>query len=908
MEIRRNSFQSLARKQYHLQRFAESLQSARRSAELTRTLEGKTAPALAEDLGFVVQVLMDLGRFAEATDIMRQVRSIREAHGNSGPGLVVEADVQLRYLDRLRQLSPADLDALQQARTKVAQEAQRAELAGHLEEAIRLADGGLSQRYQVLGYADRVYLEDLGVQSLRLLSAGHGDRAAACAEQAEHGYRGLYGARHRWRASALNLAALIQERAGEAGKALVLRQQATEIYLTALGPEHSVARQSVEMLAASYRSRGRDLQTRGELTQAAETYQRESQLWRRVLGPDDWHAREADVMRRYLLRADALTPSRREAFRAAGDRCEQARTELRAGHFDQALRLARQAQATSEEIFGDDCPTTPICLALVAEAEEKQGDFAAAQADWRRLWSLQSKCFGSSHPQSHQALRSLLDLWEQRIATQRNAGDLAGAELSCVPALQLSVEGYGRSDWRTMDYRVTLNDLHRLVGLNADLRRRLDEAQTRYDESGRFRQAGHAAQAIAAMREALKIRREILGDSDRVANCLHALGNLYREAGDLPAAQTHTQQALEIRARLLGKSHPKYADTLANWAVLLGDLDDYPRAIDAFQQARATYRDTRGTSSADYVRTLDGLAMAYTMGMHNLAEAEPLLEESLNACRQPDFADRTLYANVMHNLAGVYANLGREADATALYQQAATLWTKQGDWAAAAKSMDQQAILRLAAGAADEAVRLHGEALQVFREWLGPQHPDTLICMANLAAAQIAAGHLPEALAVEREALQAAEHNLELATALASEEQELRITTGLRRHLDGILDLTARDRHLDQETYDAVLRWKGRMLLRQRWQRLDRAGGEIQRQVDQLRELTAQVAGLTFHPPSPDDRPQWQRQLAEAGARRRDAQSQLRSVLWERGKGNLISAAAWPHICSVLDGRTARSI
>ncbi len=683
-----------------------------------------------------------------------------------------------------------------------------------------------------------------------------------------------------------------------------LRKRATDIYLASCGPKHPVTRQSVELLAEAYREQAGRFQSQGNFAQAAAQFEQEAQLWTSIYGGDHWHAREAQVMRRYLLRVNGLTSQGQGPIDAVVKAKDKAVECLRAGSFDAAIAPARSAHAGSARLLGEDAPQTLNCLELLAVAEAKKGDIASADRSYRLLWKLRRTALGTDHPQTLDALQSLLDLWEAQAVRQREGGDLAAAEASLTIARKLAEEGYGKDDWRTTDFRLDVKHLQRLRELSADQRHQLAEAQARYHESTQLKRDGRPAQAIRPMLRRWRSAANCWARPMAWLPACTAWGISTARSALIPP-RSDTRKRLCNCARLLGRTHPKYAQTLANWAALLSDLQEYSPAIDAFQQAQDVFQRTPSNRGIDYAHAANGLAMAYMMGFHNLAQAEPLLQEALEVCAKPEFPDRSLHARVLHNLAGLYSRMGREAEAQQLFQQAADTWRKLGEQVDYAKAIDSLATLHLNHRDFRGAERLQTEAREIFRDYLGPQHPDTLLAIANLASTKLASGHVHEALDLQRDALPTAERNVQLATALASEEQELRLVAALRRHLDSLIDLLAPDRRCDEEAYLAVLRWKGRVLLRQRWQRIARALPEFQPQVEQLRVLNARLADLTFTPPHPDDRPKWQRQLAALNAERQETEKTLRAALGERPYLAEAPGAVLARIRGPLDSKTA---
>lgn len=877
LEFRRNMQRNLSRAEYALQRFVTSLNAAERAAELTRDLSGDSAADLAEDLRWKVQVLMDLGRYNLAREAMKEVVAIREKHKSLRPALILEANSYLAYVERVEKLTP-DQHRTLSASTRELAEALRWEQLGRNNEAIREAENGLNHRKEVLGYADEMYFEHLAVYAVWLLEAGRTERAITKSREALEGYGKLLGNRHRRYASTLNATALLLGRMGNVESALPMHEEATDIYLHELGNDHRVAQQSMEMLDSAYRRFAQQRQQKGNYQQAADVYSRAARAWDKVLGPSHWRSRDAELHSRFLVRIDGLTVEQQRQWNMAVAWHDEAMKHLKAVRASQGIVLARKAHKTFSELAGEESPAALDALNNLATLLEADADFSEADATLRQLWTMRSSGLGSNHPSTLESLAALLNLWETHANVQREAEDWQGVKASLATIASLAAKGYGPRDWRAIDHQMNLKHYTRIAELTAVQRRRLEEAQQLYDSTNALRESGRNALAIERMTAVMKERLELLGSSDRTANCYHALGELYRRVGDYSESQRFTHKALELRETLLGKHHPKYADSLHNWGVLLSDQRDPARAVDALRRSLEITDATHGLDSVEHVRVANGLAMVYIMAFGNLAEAEPLLQDALQVCQQKGFQDQSLHARVLNNLAGVYKDMGRLTLAEELFGQASTLWQKQGVMLDYAKALDNLANLKMRRTEFADALRMRQEALGLFQQYAGPRHPDTVICLDNIASDYLVRGQLDEALAIERKALSAAQHNLRLVTAGVSEQQELRAFRSLRHTVDALLTITANDRERDSEAYACLLNWKGVVFLKQRWQRLVRSSPAQAPQVEQLRQITAQLATLGLHPPHPDDRPQWQNELRRLDSERAEIERRLRTT------------------------------
>src|SRR5262249_24909315 len=159
--------------------------------------------------------------------------AIRQVHAERDPGPLTDARVYLRYVERIADMTQAELVDLGKAARLLA-EAERLDALGRGDDAVDSAQQGLQLRHQALGYSDKEYLDQLGVQAMRLLRNKNIDEAKTLNDQLLAGMPNLFGAENRWYASALNAAALMSARYGDTARALARREQATAIYLKTL--------------------------------------------------------------------------------------------------------------------------------------------------------------------------------------------------------------------------------------------------------------------------------------------------------------------------------------------------------------------------------------------------------------------------------------------------------------------------------------------------------------------------------------------------------------------------------------------------------------------------------------------------------------------------------------------------
>ncbi len=229
-----------------------------------------------------------------------------------------------------------------------------------------------------------------------------------------------------------------------------------------------------------------------------------------------------------------------------------------------------------------------------------------------------------------------------------------------------------------------------------------------------LRDVGLLDQATAPQEEALRLRREHLGDDhpDTFAS-MNDFGKLFLAQGLVSKAEPYWKQALERRRRVLGDDHPDTLESINNMAILSTDKG---QDVEAERYGREALEGRRRVLGDDDPETLESFQnMGYWLkNQGKLSEAEPYFREALQGFRR-----------VLGN--------GHPDTLTSVGCMGSLL--------------EQQ-------GRRDEAERYYREGLEGYRRVLGDYHPHTLIAMSNLASLLYDNGDLVEAEGYWREALE----------------------------------------------------------------------------------------------------------------------------------------------------------
>src|SRR5262249_8842014 len=150
---------------------------------------------------------------------------------------------------------------------------------------------------------------------------------------------------------------------------------------------------------------------------------------------------------------------------------------------------------------------------------------------WEKKLALERAVFGDVHEEVAASLAELGRMHEFR-------EDFDAARQARKETLALRTKLHGEKDWRVTDARLELQDLELRAKLDAKSRRRLVEANTLNDQVFHLWQQGRSRQALPLARQALAIRREVLGEDNRaVAERLLNLGAQYQGVTQFTEAQ-----------------------------------------------------------------------------------------------------------------------------------------------------------------------------------------------------------------------------------------------------------------------------------------------------------------------------------------------------------------------------------
>ena len=316
-----------------------------------------------------------------------------------------------------------------------------------------------------------------------------------------------------------------------------------------------------------------------------------------------------------------------------------------------------------------------------------------------------------------------------------SAGDWKQADALRSKALAWSTEHRGARHWRTIDARLVFEQARKLQSLTVAARAELARAVRLNGDVRKLYGEGRFSDAIASAEQVRNISKQVLGDTHPVyATSLNDLAVLYRSTGDYARAELLYVQARDIRKQVFGETHPTYATVLANLAGLYEGTGDYSRAEPLLVEVLAIRKEVLGLKHPSYAMSLNNLAALYeSMGYY--ARAEPLFSEARLIHKEVLGVKHPAYATSLNNLAGLYMSMGDYARGEPLYHEALlirreVLGVKHLDYAT---SLSNLAELYRNTGDYARAEPMCIEALAIFKNVLGEKHSLYARSLNNLA-------------------------------------------------------------------------------------------------------------------------------------------------------------------------------
>ncbi len=183
------------------------------------------------------------------------------------------------------------------------------------------------------------------------------------------------------------------------------------------------------------------------------------------------------------------------------------------------------------------------------------------------------------------------------------------------------------------------------------------------------------------------------------------------------------------------------------------EMGEYQRAEEWLEHLLAI-REQEGNEDAELALALNDLAVVY-MDQGRYAEAEPLYKRSLEIYEQSLGKEHPHVAAALNNLAWLYYEQGRYDEAEPLYKRDLEICEKSlsKDHPSVATTLNNLALLYKSQGRYAEAEPLYKRDLEISEKSLGKDHPSVATSLNNLANLYNSQGRYEEAEPLYQRAL-----------------------------------------------------------------------------------------------------------------------------------------------------------
>jgi len=283
-----------------------------------------------------------------------------------------------------------------------------------------------------------------------------------------------------------------------------------------------------------------------------------------------------------------------------------------------------------------------------------------------------------------------------------------------------------------------------------------DELMQAYNQFRSFEKQGRHAEAAVHARRALELGEAEFGtDHQNVAELLKNLGKLYKIVGRFEEAAVLYQRSLAIEKKEQSPNQIEVARTLNKLAEVYDELGRYVEAEALYLQSLAIFEKVHGLVHREVALVLNNLGVSY-LNQRRFDEAESILKRSLvirektkslvirSKAQGPYLME---VAQSLNNLAGLYRNLGRIADAEPLYKRAISIWENElgPEHSILVTALNNLADAYSIVGRNDEAERLFKRSLSIGEKTVGPAHPSLARPLNNLALLYVKEGRYKDA-------------------------------------------------------------------------------------------------------------------------------------------------------------------
>lgn len=371
-----------------------------------------------------------------------------------------------------------------------------------------------------------------------------------------------------------------------------------------------------------------------------------------------------------------------------------------------------------------------------------------------------------------------------------------------------------------------------LIGNYADAEGLLDEAEKVAEKTGQdisieefatlYVKKGEYSKVEGLLRESISRKKVQYGDVHRgLISPYKELANLYLITGEYSDAEKMIEKALSISREIYGEESLIYAECLNLQGKVYLELGDYETAEDTDERVLWILGKALGTKEhVKVANAMNELALAKYYNGKSKSEVLEIFEEARGIIKRTLGQKNPAYADALINIALVYIDLEKYADADGLLSEANSIWIKKSKLGK--NNVNSAEIYLLKGDVAkkqkrlNDALNYYDDAAGIYENVFGNTHPDYVYARSRAARIYYIKGDYKRSIKALDETTEIYMSHIEKNFSFLSERQKVRFWNKIKTDFEFYNTLAFKyyeeDPDLVENVYNNTMATKGLLL------------------------------------------------------------------------------------------------
>ncbi|GAB4332488.1 MAG: hypothetical protein OHK0038_08240 [Flammeovirgaceae bacterium] len=339
-----------------------------------------------------------------------------------------------------------------------------------------------------------------------------------------------------------------------------------------------------------------------------------------------------------------------------------------------------------------------------------------------------------------------------------------------------------------------------------------DELAYLYIKTGRFRETERI------LEDAIAIRKERYGEENRfLITPYNQMARLLFIKGEYIEAEEMVEKALNLSIKTFGDRSLRTIESRTIKGDIYSALGDYDKAKEEVRTVISIEERLLGGNHIELANSYTQLALIKYYAGENIKEVEDLMNRAKEIIMANLGEDNPVYAGALKNLALVYTEGNKEAEAIAALNKADAIWvSKLGD----SQNINSAEIallmgdIEVKRNRIDAAITQYSRAKMIFQKKFGKTHPEYVKSLSRLARAKYMNKEYSSAKKLSEEVIADYLYFIEKLFPSLSEREKAKYWQKIRGDFEFYANLafTTNNKKMIGKVYNNVMNTKGLLL------------------------------------------------------------------------------------------------